>query len=660
MFCNNCGSKVADGSNFCSVCGSRITPAETFTVDRFQSAHHEVEPERTFSTEKRPAVSFDWNDVKDEPRRKVVTDVVSPWGSTSVEEKHEERDAVEEEQRSRTMSFIDILKKEREEKAAAAQEQARPVTEREDTVADYSVFEQAEKPSFYMPPLYEDVETIVEEAEEPEEPAYVSKLEAELAAILEAGQKKPETEIAEEYLAMDEYASDRRTEELTYVDDRVDKHAADSVESLESLLDEMDDEQDDDFTFTDLQIENEKEEDVYDGVFEPDDSPLEPSTDFVDYETLMADLTGLNHDEEPAHEEVPVYEETPVYEEEPLFEINPIYEEPAAFEEVTIEESVEKAVEETVAVSQSPEDARISEIEELKRRLAELMGETQVEEETALEVENPASIAAFAEALNSENVADADVEVTEAAEEPSEVQEEISEFTPSVEEIVTEDAEDKAEDEDNLPLIDPTPVVEEELSLINEEVEEEEIEEGTQDNPETDAMSVEDLEKDLFGEVSQEDIVAEETKKIDKFYTLYRKNEEFQRLLDEEYDRLRREEEEEVPTVSAVLDKAEEKAVVTTEESAKAAKQEAAQSVVETAQAAPVTELIQDEEAPGKGGTALTVIAVIVAILLVILLAVILVLNFAPDSGIALKLDSVIETITSYFSAVDVPGNNLL
>ena len=36
-----------------------------------------------------------------------------------------------------------------------------------------------------------------------------------------------------------------------------------------------------------------------------------------------------------------------------------------------------------------------------------------------------------------------------------------------------------------------------------------------------------------------EEVEAEETKKIDKFYTLYRKNEEFQRLLDEEYEKLR-------------------------------------------------------------------------------------------------------------------------
>jgi len=55
----------------------------------------------------------------------------------------------------------------------------------------------------------------------------------------------------------------------------------------------------------------------------------------------------------------------------------------------------------------------------------------------------------------------------------------------------------------------------------------------------SDAVSLDDLEKDLFGAQAGEGGEAETTKKIDKFYTLYRKNEEFQRLLDEEYSRLK-------------------------------------------------------------------------------------------------------------------------
>ena len=61
-----------------------------------------------------------------------------------------------------------------------------------------------------------------------------------------------------------------------------------------------------------------------------------------------------------------------------------------------------------------------------------------------------------------------------------------------------------------------------------------------------------------------------------------------------------------------------------------------------------------------KGGGFLTVLAVIIAILLIILLGVILVLNFMPDSSIALKIDSIIENITSHFTAVDVMGKKFL
>ncbi len=55
----------------------------------------------------------------------------------------------------------------------------------------------------------------------------------------------------------------------------------------------------------------------------------------------------------------------------------------------------------------------------------------------------------------------------------------------------------------------------------------------------SDVLSLEELEKDLFGETYTAEAEAEETKKIDKFYTLYRKNEEFQRLLADENDNLK-------------------------------------------------------------------------------------------------------------------------
>ena len=49
-------------------------------------------------------------------------------------------------------------------------------------------------------------------------------------------------------------------------------------------------------------------------------------------------------------------------------------------------------------------------------------------------------------------------------------------------------------------------------------------------------------------------------------------------------------------------------------------------------------------------------LAVIIAVILVILLAVILILQVAPDSGIAIAIDTLIENLTGGISAVD-PGN---
>ncbi len=55
----------------------------------------------------------------------------------------------------------------------------------------------------------------------------------------------------------------------------------------------------------------------------------------------------------------------------------------------------------------------------------------------------------------------------------------------------------------------------------------------------SDSLSLEEIEMEFFGEPNTTEVEYEETKKIDKFYNLYRKNEEFQKLLDEEYNKLK-------------------------------------------------------------------------------------------------------------------------
>ena len=213
---------------------------------------------------------------------------------------------------------------------------------------------------------------------------------------------------------------------------------------------------------------------------------------------------------------------------------------------------------------------------------------------------------------------------------------------------------------------------------------------------ETDALSLEDLEKDLFGSAVPEGEV-EATKKIDKFYTLYRKNEEFQRLLDEEYNKLKAAggpaPEPAIPDEEPVSNKKIEDATIyqdfdlekeaeklreeqaqaeaaAAEEAAKAAKADAvtasAAAPVAAAAAAGAAMAVTDKneeleyEEVEKGGGFLTILAVIIAILLIVLLGIILVLNFMPESAIAFKIDSIIENITSHFTAVDVMGRQLL
>jgi hypothetical protein len=231
-----------------------------------------------------------------------------------------------------------------------------------------------------------------------------------------------------------------------------------------------------------------------------------------------------------------------------------------------------------------------------------------------------------------------------------------------------------------------------------------------EDSEGNEAMPIDELESDLFGENYEgEDIEA--TRKIEKFYTLYRKNEEFQKLLDEEYEKLQAgsadytlmddvlSEYDGEPSFAEKVDEAEKKSAETDEkvkeEASEAVKREAekfggekapepvkeaeaagaaaaAAEPVKAAEAPKVTassdadgkvsaealaktqnapEIVADEE-PEKGG-GLVVAAVVVAVLLLLLLIVILILNFAPDSAVALKLSEWISNFTSLAAAND-------
>ena len=613
MFCNNCGRQVPEGSNFCSSCGARLNLTEVPAVETPVVEQPSFEP-ATPAVDIKPAMTFDWSAVQDEPHKKAIPNVASPWGETSIKTESQPTDS-DGGDYSRTMSMIDILKKQREEQELAEEEATLNMVDTDEYIEDA---QEEKTPLYYVPPMFEDIEM-------PEAPAEKvdirPSLDEALSAILDGANEKPVYE-EEEPEGIDPFGP---TAQLSgeFMDEPTEN---DTVESFESMLNEAETETED--------------------------------TDFFDYEALISEVMDEEPEvAEPVEVEAPVEFETPAEFEAPLAD------------EVEVEMPVE--VEEPAA---EVDDGKDAEIEALKKRLAELMGTMGEPEEVAeaptIEVEpaqeepemvaepvveeKPAikSLDDLASALTvelTENEAAPVEEVVEEVVVAAPVVEEIAEAVEPAEEVaapVEEPAEEavveaEAPAEEELPLIDPTPVAEEELSLVDEQETRAEI----IDDNNNEVMSVEELEKDLFGVVTEADIEAETTKKIDKFYTLYKKNEDFQKLLDEEYNKLKKEEEE-VPTVSAVLEGAEEKA------------EEVAENVEEVKE--ETLEKAEEKEVTGKSGTALTIIAVVVAVLLVILLAIILVLNFAPDSGIAIKIDSIIETITSYFSVVDATGKLLL
>ena len=413
-----------------------------------------------------------------------------------------------------------------------------------------------------------------------------------------------------------------------------------------------------------------------------------PDFEAPDFEVPEIETPEVEVPEVEAPEfEAPVFDETVPETETPVAE-GPVVE--------NVEEAIEEAVQPVdekslfAEMSEAPKHTGMtiaapadkeSEIEALKKRLAELMGtDTEpevIERQDKLDVDE----------LVAEPVPEAP-----AAEEAAETDSFLDDYL-----IQTTDYDDDKEDLFLEKFGSSADAADDGLGFAADAAEED-----------SDALSIEELEKDLFGEKEAEDAEAEATKKIDKFYTLYRKNEEFQRLLDEEYNKLKGvevtadEENSEVPTepvvteptidmdaystqvleramVNEAADKAEDAAAETAQMSAGAVSESsgfsamtqddnsgkgaavaaAAAGAVAAGAAAAKPEVYEEEEE--KEGKALTIIAVIIAVLLVILLAAILILNFAPDSGIALKIDSIIENITSSSSLIDsFAGQKLL
>lgn len=492
---------------------------------------------------------------------------------------------------------------------------------------------------------------------------------------------------------------------------------------------DLDDEDDDDepetFSYDELTDDNKEPETDYelepgtesteeaddfafgdDDIDVPYEEPVNYSELYMDEETEKADKpAALETDEvvdshetsdEAATEVVPAVSETSTEPKEP--------EEPVATEiaaepvseptaEIASKPSLAEpvnAASETVEVASAPaekaEDAELaaakaieSEIANLQKRLAELLGK-----DTSETVELPAREVVSAEELVQEPVqAKAEAE-TEANDTETGARSDLTSLEAELAALGFDTIDDEPDEEADM-LFSAEDVADANTSAV---------EENNEDLNQEEVMSIDDLQKDLFG-TDVDDAGMEATRKIDKFYTLYRKNEEFQQLLDEEYKKLQdgsadytlmedvlaeyqdEEETEEAPTEahhetveaavkaeSAKLEAAKKDAGSELSNSANVTEpitaattlvSSPAQAAVNTASKASsvAPSVVDDDDEESRKGGVLTVIAVIVAILLVLLLVVILILNFAPDSSVAQRISEVIGKFTNFASLGD-------
>ena len=492
---------------------------------------------------------------------------------------------------------------------------------------------------------------------------------------------------------------------------------------------DLDDEDDDDepetFSYDELTDDNKEPETDYelepgtesteeaddfafgdDDIDVPYEEPVNYSELYMDEETEKADKpTALetaevvdSHEtsDEAATEVVPAVSETSTEPKEP--------EEPVATEiaaepvseptaEIASKPSLAEpvnAASETVEVASAPaekaEDAELaaakaieSEIANLQKRLAELLGK-----DTSETVELPAREVVSAEELVQEPVqAKAEAE-TEANDTETGARSDLTSLEAELAALGFDTIDDEPDEEADM-LFSAEDVADANTSAV---------EENNEDLNQEEVMSIDDLQKDLFG-TDVDDAGMEATRKIDKFYTLYRKNEEFQQLLDEEYKKLQdgsadytlmedvladyQDEEEAEETPVEAHHETVEAAVKAESAKLEAAKKDAgselsnsanvtepitaattlvsspAQAAVNTASKASsvAPSVVDDDDEESRKGGVLTVIAVIVAILLVLLLVVILILNFAPDSSVAQRISEVIGKFTNFASLGD-------
>ena len=804
MFCRNCGSKLPDDAKFCVSCGAKVesTSATNRTTNYVENMSFAGRPEPQRKAQPEKKVSFDWSEVVEESHKRKIPNVQSPWGSTGLDEesamktqkvvterphvRYSDDDLMENLNQpstdpSRTMSFIDILKAEREEKERNSARMAQEHTEKQYATPDYSAFDHADGFSFENDILpandreitqgYTDMNLdIVKEmqsakpskAYEPEQPVHHEYAQPVQPAYHEPVQPAQPTYHEYAQPAQPAYHEPVQPVQPAQPVQPEPKRYATPVEPVESSSYEPEDEYLNDYLFEQPAEEQPAHsrpsfEDAFtaepdeEDTFEPISTPAVDYTDdytsdytngstedfYLDNEEIeqpQAEESGMSLEDElaailgaqvqPTAEPAPVAEPTPVVEPTPA---------PTAEPEVVAE----------------PEDAKESEIEALKRRLAELMGDSAeepqvvakhetpdlaelVEDDTDFEDEEPEAPAELSleDLFADDDLTTAPEVAHETAPEAVVAPEEPEESAGlSLEDLFGDDEKESAPEAEAETAHDVAPevvagavtagAVAVGTAVAGETVNAGEVPAVPEADiePESDAMSIDDLERDLFGDDFAEDAEAEATKKIDKFYTLYKKNEEFQKLLDEEYNKLQGEEPsaemdqqseidalfaQQQPVAQMSMPSASENSFVDSQPVQQqpvqmpSAVQPVAQQEepVQQIKAEPVADLsfIEDDEDDEnlskkdrkakkkaekkakkakkaaalddddeeESGSALTIIAVVISVLLLLLLGIILILNFAPESGIGLKIDTIIQTITSYFSVLDGVNDEFL
>ncbi|WP_456080384.1 zinc-ribbon domain-containing protein [Mogibacterium diversum] len=451
----------------------------------------------------------------------------------------------------------------------------------------------------------------------------------------------------------------------------------------------------DDFAFGDDDIDVPYEEPVnYSELYMDEDTEKAEKPVASDTAEVVDSHKGI---EEPVTETTTEASETPAESKAPAateVAAEPVSEpasEPTA--EIAPKPSLEEpvnAASETVEVASAPaekaEDAELAaakaienEIANLQKRLAELLGK-----DTSETVELPAREVVSAEELVQEPVQAKAKAETEANAAETGARSDLTSLEAELAALGFDTIDDEPDEEADM-LFSAEDVADANTSAV---------EENNEDLNQEEVMSIDDLQKDLFG-TDVDDAGMEATRKIDKFYTLYRKNEEFQQLLDEEYKKLQdgsadytlmedvlaeyQDEEETEETPAEAHHETVEAAVKAESAKLEAAKKDAgselsnsanvtepitaattlvsspAQAAVNTASKASsvAPSVVDDDDEESRKGGVLTVIAVIVAILLVLLLVVILILNFAPDSSVAQRISEVIGKFTNFASLGD-------